>query len=118
MAGAKVREFKALFPASATPYKLSKGKPPVTAKFTNKWGVSTLDDLNNLAGLFGVHLHLKEVKKGCIAVTWLCSATDVNVLKVAITQAADTLKNKGVLQVFVGEELVHQSGTVYMYIIT
>ena len=110
MAGAKVREFKALFPASATPYKLSIRKPPVTAKFTNKWGTSTLKDLASLAGLFGVRLHLKEVTEGCIAVTWLCSATDVTILKEAITQAADTLRHKGVLQVFVGEELVYQSG--------
>ena len=118
MAGATVRDFKALFPASATPYKLSIGKPHVTAKFTNKWGTGTLDDLANLAGLFGVNLHLKKVKEGCIAVTWLCSATDVNVLKEAITRAADTFKNKGVLQVFVGEELVYQSGTAFMYTTT
>ena len=109
MTGATVSQFKKLFPASATPYKLSAGKVPVILKLQNEWDSDTLNDLTKLVNLFGVagnSLHLAKVQEGCIAVTWLCSTADVKDLKMAIFEAADSLQTRGVLQVFVGEELM------------
>ena len=109
MTGTTVSQFKKLFPASATPYKLSAEKVPVTLKLQNEWDSDTLDDLTKLVNLFGVagdNLHLSKVQEGCIAVTWLCSTADVKDLKMAIFEAADSLQTRGVLQVFVGEELM------------
>ena len=109
MTGTTVSQFKKLFPASATPYKLSAEKVPVTLKLQNEWDSDTLDDLTKLVNLFGVagdNLHLSKVQEGCIAVTWLCSTADVKDLKMAIFEAADSLQTRGVLQVFVGEEIM------------
>ena len=109
MASKTVDQFKALFPASATPSKLLTGKFPVELKFLNIWGEHTLDDLKNLVCLFGVpgtHLHLSNVKDGCIAVIWLCSTLFMKELKAAIVEATDLLQTKGVLKVFIEEELV------------
>ena len=109
MTGTTVTQFKKLFPASATPYKLSVEKVPVKLKLQNEWDTETLDDLTKLVNLFGVagdNLHLSKVQEGCIAVTWLCSTADVKDLKMAIFEAADSLQTRGVLQVFVGEELM------------
>ena len=111
MASKTVSQFKALFPASSTPSKLLQlaGKFSVELKFLNVWGDHTLDDLKNLVGLFGVpgkHLHLSKVKDGCIAVIWLCCTLFIKELKAAIVEATDLLQTKGVLKVFIEEELV------------
>ena len=87
MASTAVRQFKAMFPTSATPSKLSPAKFPVPLQLFNIWGTDTLDDLTNLIRLFGVHVHLTGGKQGCIAVLWLCSASDVNRLTKAIQSA-------------------------------
>ena len=109
MASSTVRQFKQLFPASATPSKLLLGKEIVMLKLENDWGRETLDDLKKLVASFGVccsHLHLSKVEDGCIAVIWLCSTTEIKQLKVAILEVAESLQNMGVLKVLVGEELV------------
>ena len=109
MASKTVNQFKALFPASATPSKLLTGKFSVELKFLNVWGDRTLDDLKNLVRLFGVpgkHFHLSIVKDGCIAAVWLCSTSFIKELKAAIVEATDLLQTKGVLKVFIEEELV------------
>ena len=120
-------QFKKLFPASATPYKLSAGKVSIKLKLQNKWDSDTLDDLTELVNLFGFagdNLHLSKVQEGCIAVTWLCFTADVKDLKVAIFEAADSLQTRGVLQVFVGEELMWElysqpkPGNEYCYVQT
>ena len=82
---------------------------PIRLMLLNTWGKHTLDDLTKLVGLLGVpgtHLHLSRVEEGCIAVTWLCSTSDVRELKQAIDQAAGSLQVVGVLQVFTGEEMI------------
>ena len=90
-------------------------------KLLNEWGNRTLYDLTKLVGLFGVpgdHLHLSTIAQGCIAVTWLCSSIYIKELKGAIIDTTDVLKTKGVLQVFIGEELVHPNqGTACTHII-
>ena len=109
MTDTKVTLFKELFPVSATPYKLSQEKHIVKLKLLDKWGDRMLNDLTNLVGLFGVpgdHLHLFKAERGCIAVTWLCSRTYIKELKAAIVSATEVLQDKGVLQVFIGEELL------------
>ena len=107
-----------LFPASATPSKLSTGKVSLRLNLRNKWGDSTLGDLTALISLFGVpgdHLHLSKAGNGCIAVIWLGSISDARKLKEAIVEAADSLQKKEVLQVFIGEELVfdHDRGIIF-----
>ena len=124
MASKTVNQFKALFPASATPSKLLTEKFSVELKFRNVWGDRTLDDLKNLVGLFGVpgkHLHLSKAKDGCIAVIWLCSTLFMKELKAAIVDATDLLQTKGVLKVFIEEKLVLEcsqpdQGTATVYI--
>ena len=109
MTGTTVNEFRELFPVSATPCKLSAGKVPIKLKLLTKWGTDTLDSLTELVGRFGVpgsHLHLSKIEEGCIAVIWLCSSSDIKELKGAILGAADSLQTKGVMKVFVGNELV------------
>ena len=109
MGDIKVSMFKELFPVSATSYKLSQEKYIVKLKLLDKWSDHTVSDLSDLVGQFGVpgdHLHLFKVEQGCIAVTWLCSSTFVKELKGAIVDATEVLQTKGVLQVFIGEELV------------
>ena len=109
MASKTVSQFKVLFPVSATPSKLSSEKFYVELKLRKVWGYHTLDALKNLVGLFGVaakHFHLSHVKDGCIAVVWLCSTLFIKELKAAIVEATDLLHTKGVLKVFIEEELV------------
>ena len=109
MASTTVNQFKELFPASATPSKLSTGKIILQLKLCNQWGYSTLSDLNNLVIQFGDpgnYLHLSKAYDGCIAVVWLTSSTNAEVLKAAISDGAGILQSKGVLQVFIEEELV------------
>ena len=108
MAGTTVSQFKKLFPASATPYKLSAGKIPIKLKLSNVWGKKTLRDLKYLIIKLGVPLHLCDITHGCIAVLFLCSIADVKELKsnVNSSRVADSLQIKGVLQVFIGEELL------------
>ena len=109
MASKTVNQFKALFPASATPSKLLAEKFSVELKFLNVWGERTIDDMKNLVSLFGVpgtHLHLSNVKDGCIAVIWLCSTLFIKELEAAIVKATKLLKTKGVLKIFIDEEEV------------
>ena len=108
MAGTTVSQFKKLFPASATPYKLSAEKIPIKLKLSNVWGDNTLEDLNNLIINLGVPLHLCDITHGCIAVFCLCSIADVKDLKINLNNIgfADSLQTKGVLQVFIEEELM------------
>ena len=109
MASSTVRQFKQLFPASATPSKLLLGKETVTLKLKNKWGSKTIQDLTELIINFGVSgnaFHLYKVENGCIAVIWLCSTTEIKQLKIAILEVAESLQNVGVLRVLVGEEVV------------
>ena len=109
-----------LFPASATPSKLSTGKVSLRLKLRNRWGDSTLSDLTDLVSLFGVpgkHLHLSKAHDGCIAVIWLCSISNTKELKEAIVEAADSLQTKGVLQVFIREELVFRGITLMSLLI-
>ena len=106
MTSATVSQFKQLFPASAAPFKLLSGKIPVKLKLKNDWGSETIKDLTKLVeyDVLGSHLHLSKIEKGCIAVIWLCSTTEVKQLKMSILKAAGSLQTMGVLQVFIGEE--------------
>ena len=104
-----VNQFKALFPASATPSKLLAEKISFELRFQNVWGNRTLSDLKILVGRFGVpgeHLHLSKIGDGCIAVIWLCSTLFIKELKAAIVKSTDLLMTKGVLKAFIEEELV------------
>ena len=106
MASTTLNQFKQLFPASATPAKLSAGKIRITIKLKKYWGNNTVDDLTTLVESLdvpGSHLHLYKVKKGCIASIWLCLAADFVELKRNVEAAADLLESKGVLRVFAGE---------------
>ena len=106
MTSATVSQFKQLFPATATPSKLSSDKVHVKLMLKNYWGSYTTEDLTKLVefDVTGSHLHLSKIEKGCIAVTWLCSTSEVKQLKMAILEAAGSLQTMGVLQVFIGEE--------------
>ena len=42
-------------------------------------------------------LHLEKIGDGSVAVHWLCSTIDAKKLKIAIFEANDSLKTKGVL---------------------
>ena len=109
MASKTVNQFKALFPASATPSKLLAEKFSFELRFLNVWGDRTLNDLKILVGRFGVpgkHLHLSKIDDGCIAVIWLCSTLFIKELKAAIVEATDLLETEGVLKVFIEKELV------------
>ena len=121
MTSATVSQFKKLFPATATSSKVISDKVHVKLKLKNKWDSETLQDLTELVkfDVLGSHLHLSKVEKGCIAVIWLCSTTIVKQLKMAILEATGSLQTMGVLQVFIGEELVLEcshsapTGSVY-----
>ena len=104
MASTTLNQFKQLFPASATPSKLSAGKVLITVKLKSYWGDNTVEELTTLVNNLdvpGSHLHLYNVQKGCIASTWLCPAVDFKELR-GIVEAADSLESKGVLRVFAG----------------
>ena len=125
MVSTTVNQFKQLFPASATPSKLSQKMSTVKLKLLNEWGDCTVHELSKLVSLFGVpgdHLHLSMVQQGCIAALWLCSSSYIKELKVAIVSITDVLQTKGVIQVFIGEELVlrcpqSDQGTACIHII-
>ena len=108
MTGTTVRQFKKLFPASATPYELSAGKITIKLKLSNLWGGNTPEDINNLIIILGVPLHVFDIKHGCIAAIFLCSIADIKDLKINVnsSEVADLLQTKGVLQVFIEEELM------------
>ena len=106
MGGSTLSQFKKLFPVSAVSSKLSTGKISITLKLENYWGDNTLSDLKKLVGLFGSHLHLEKIGVGSVIVNLLCSTSDAKELKGAIVQATDVFQKMGVLQVFIGEELV------------
>ena len=101
-------QFKQLFPASATS---PAEKIPIKLKLKNYWDKDTIEDLTKLVTLFGVslkHFHLCKVEDGCIAVTWLCSCTAVEQLKLTLSDSrtANGLQTMGVLQVFIEDKLV------------
>ena len=105
MSSTTVDQFKQLFPASATPSKLSAGKILITVKLKPYWGDNTVDELTTLVNSLevpGSHLHLYNVQKGCIASNWLCPAVYFKELR-GVVEAADSLESKGVLRVFAGE---------------
>ena len=107
MTSTTVSQFKQLFPATATPSKLTSDKVSIKLKLDNKWGNDTLQDLTDLVIKFGVSgsaFHLSKVEYGCIAVIWLCSITEVKQLRMAILEATSSFQTMGVLQVFIGEE--------------
>ena len=109
MDGTTLSQFKKLFPVSAVLSKQSTEKTIVILKLKNFWGNNTLNDLKKLVSLFGIpgsRLHLEKIGDGSVAVHWLCSTIDAKKLKIAIFEANDSLKTKGVLQVFFGVELV------------
>ena len=54
-----VKQFKALFPASATPSNLLAKNSTVQLVVLSDWSACTLDDLKSLVGLFGVVGNLK-----------------------------------------------------------
>ena len=104
MASTTLNQFKQLFPASATPSKLSAGKVLITVKLKSYWGDNTVEELTTLVNNLdvpGSHLHLYNVQKGCIAAIWLCPAVDFKELRGTI-EAAGSLESKGVLRVFAG----------------
>ena len=88
-------------------------------KLHTSWGNDTLKDLTKLVvgqlGIPGNYLHLCKIEDGCIAVIWLCSVDVADDLKDAISEVSDTLQLKGVLQVFVGEELVFEANSTGMW---
>ena len=109
MSNATLSQFKHLFPATATSSKLLSDKVPVILQLEDDWGSQSLEDLTKLVNKFGVsgeHFHLSKVGDGCIAVTWLCSTTELKQLKMTISDNADSFMSMGVLQVFVGKEIV------------
>ena len=110
LTGNTVDKFKKLFPDSATSSELEKNDQNtyLKLKLRNRWGKSPLSDLFDLVRRFDIsdNLHLSKVAYECIAVVWLFSTSNAEKLKGAILEAADSLLTMGVLQVFIGEELV------------
>ena len=62
MASKTVNQFKALFPASATPSKLLAEKFSIELKVLSDWGDCTLNDLKKLVGQFGIFDKLVRFK--------------------------------------------------------
>ena len=111
MSSVTVNQFKEMFSKLATDALLSAEMVHVTFKLDNYWDEETLNDLIKLPiRLFkvpGKLLHLLRVDDGCVAVTWgLCPTADVKDLEISIKESIDSLQTNGVLQVFVGEELM------------
>ena len=107
MASTTVNQFRKLFPASVAPSSLLNGKVKITVKLKSYWGDNTVNELARLVDILdvpGKHLHLYQIKRGCIAVVWLCLITDAQKLKAA----ADTwawranFVQMGVLELFIG----------------
>ena len=109
MNGTTLNQFKKLFPASAVSSKMSSQKAVITLKLKNYWGTNTVEELRKLVALFGIpgsRLHLELIGDGSVIVQFLCSTFNAKELKVAIVEVTDSLQSRGVLQIFVGEELV------------
>ena len=108
MDGTTLSQFKKLFPVSAVLSKQSTEKTIVILKLKNFWGNNTLNDLKKLVSLFGIPGKPSPSWKNWwwLCRCWLCSTIDAKKLKIAIFEANDSLKTKGVLQVFFGVELV------------
>ena len=105
MASTTVNQFRKLFPASVAPSSLLNGKVPITVKLKSYWGDKTVDELAKFVDILDVpgrHLHLYQIKKGCIAVISLCSITDAQKLKGGIWRASRSLQMMGVSELFVG----------------
>ena len=110
MARITVNQFRKLFPASVAPSSLLNGKVSITINLKSYWGDRKVDELAKFVDILDVpgrHLHLYRIKKGCIAVVWLCSITDVKEQKGALWEANHvSLQNMGVVQLLIGEALV------------
>ena len=106
---ASLSQFKKLFPASATNYRLSNGKVPIKLKLTSDWDKDTIGDLEKLVkilGILGSHLHLSEVGFGCIEVTWLCTisvAEDIQ-KKIETTEIRSSFQTMGVTKILLFEK--------------
>ena len=116
--GATLAQFKQLFPASATHSKLLTGKVPVKLKLKDKWKKRTiayLEELVDILGILGSHLHLTKVGYGCIEVTWLCTRSIVKdiKLKTATSEVSYSLQTMGVIKVLIGKEILFQSEQFY-----
>ena len=122
MTSTTVSQFRKLFPVSATSSKQLIEKFPIRLKLENYWGQNTLADLSKLVSLFGVsgdRLHLSKVEEGCIAVIWLCSTSVLKEVETAIAEANDSLRARGVLQVFIGEsECFHSNSGNALFVIS
>ena len=115
MTSTTVNQFRKLFPASVAPSSLLNGKVKIKLKLKSYWGDKTVDELANFVDILNVpgrHLHLYQMRKGCIAVVWLCSITDVKEQKGALWKANHVLlQNMGVLQLLIGEAPVFLSAS-------
>ena len=104
-----LNEFRQLFPSSATSIKIQLAKETVKLKFKSCKEDNTIEDLTIFVALFGVsasHLHLSKVEYDCSAVIWRCSFAELKLLKMAISETATSFESMGVLQIFVGKNLV------------
>ena len=115
MSSTSLSQFKQLFPASATNYRLSNGKVPIKLKLSNVWDKHTIADLEKLVkilGILGSHLHLSKVELGCIEVTWLCTisvAEDIQQM-IDTSEIRSSFQTMGVIKILLlGKELVFKS---------
>ena len=106
MQSTTVNQFKELFPKPATSAKQSAGKVTVTLKLQNKWGDSTIADLEKLVMHFGVICHLSIIKHGCIAALWLFSVGDIQKLKNAVATSTRLFLDSSVQGVHIDDEVV------------
>ena len=75
MASTTVDQFKQMFPASATPSKLSAGKVLITVKLEPYWGDNTVDELTTLVNSLdvpGSHLYVTATKSRKVALLSGC----------------------------------------------
>ena len=116
--GTSLAQFKQLFPASATHSKLSTGKVPVKLKLKNDWDKGDLEKLVKILGILGNHLHLTKVELGCIEVTWLCTlsiAEDIK-LKIATSEISYLLQNMGVVKLLIDPHHYSAQSELYNYV--
>lgn len=106
MSSTTLLQFEHLSPGFATHSMLGYGKVSVHLKLDEHWSDFPLNALNELWHYFGVPLHLYSIEQGCIAVFLWCSTSYVKELKLAILENVDLLQTIGLLQAFIGEELI------------
>ena len=105
MASTTVSQFRKLFPASVAPSSMLNGKVKITFKLKSYWGDKTVAELAKFVDILDVpdrHLHLYQIKKGCIAVICLCSITDAQKLKGGTWRASSALQMMGVSELYIG----------------